>query len=306
MGNAKLDLLRYRNASGLIDVTCRFIKQNFWRHFKSLLIFVFPVILFGFLFIDFLETRPYSFSNGNTALLYSILKTFLLIFCSVVFIIMCTLSFKFVQLYIKFDSINFVSINNIWKESKANLGWMIGYSIFLGGYIFLFNVLFSAVFYFINSFILTLIFAPPILLLFVGSIIFYLHSILLKMEEQHLDFFKVLQKCFQLLKNNWWTTLGFITIFFILLGVMTVLAMFPALIIDVFHLIIESNSPLALWLQKIANITSVVLVFLLYSYIFIAIAISFYSLYAKLTGSNLKNQIDSIGKGLNYETTESI
>lgn len=263
MENAKLDLLRYRNASGLLDITYQFIKQNFTQHFKSLLIFVFPIIFFGILFVYFtysISTLTHSISHGNISIITNLLT---LVFIAFVIAIMCAISFKYVQLYVKSDSISNLTFKNIWKESKTHLKWIIGYSFFLVFYFFFMSVFIPGVLGFNQEVFnpIFLIIGIPTLLLFICSIIFYFYSIPLKMEETQLGYFKLYKKCFHLLKNNWLTTIGFMLIFNVLLGIFMVFALLPTIIADTFHLIIEINSTLDLLIKTLANVLSLILVF---------------------------------------------
>jgi len=320
MNNTKLDLCRNRDFGGLFSVTIDFIKQNFKQYLKTILIYVFPFMLLagfavGFIFQSVnlfdiestLQSNPgevpeinwFSFGAAcaGSALFYGI-----------ALVMMCAISFRYVQLYIKQDAVNHLSPKEIWNESKDNLGWLIGYSLIF--FLFFISSYFGiiALCAFIAEMIspwLLVVIIPLLLILFFYVIIVSIYIIPLKMEEPELSFFEVFSKCFKLVKGNWWKSFGFIFVFNMLLGIVSYVFIIP-MYIAIFGMALFQNNSIALFLTGLTTGVSYGLAILVSSFIYIAIAIIFYSLYDKLTGNSLKNQIDSIGSGLGYNSVESI
>lgn len=319
MNNTKLDLCRYRNFGGLFNVTVDFIKQNFIQYIKTILTYAFPFMLLagfamGFIFQyvnlfnvenwgnnpgDFPEISWFSFGAALTGTV---------LFYAIAIIMMCAIAFRYVQLYVQNDSINHLSSKEIWNESKDNLGWLIGYSIiFFMFFIFAyFGIIALCVFIAetISPWLLSIV-VPLLIILFFYTMIAFMYVIPLKMEEPELSFFEVLSKCFKLIKGNWWKSFGFILVFNILLGIISYVFLIP-MYIAIFSMTLFQNNAIALFLSGLTSGVSYGLAILVSSFIYIAIAVIFYCLYDKLTGVSLKNQIDSIGSGLGYDTVENI
>jgi len=319
MNNTKLDLCRYRDFGGLFSVTIDFIKQNFKQYLKTILIYVFPFMLLagfamGFIFqsvdlfnLENLQTNPGEMPEINWISLGTAI-TGSTIFYAVALIIMCAISFRYVQLYIERDEINQLSPKEIWNESKGNLGWLTGYSLlFILFFVLVYMGIIALIVFIIQvvSGWLLIIIIPVLFCLFIYVTISLMHLIPLKMEEPQLSIFEVFSKCFELIKGNWWKSFGFIFIFNMLLGIVSYVFLIP-MYVALFGMSLFQNNSIALFISGLTTGVSYGLAMLVSSFIYIAIAISFYSLYEKLTGSSLKDQIDSIGSGLGYDGVESI
>jgi len=319
MNNTKLDLCRYRDFGGLFSVTVDFIKQNFKQYLKTMLIYVFPFMLLagfamGFIFqsidifdLENLESNPDDLANINWfSFGAACLGTTL--FYGIALIMMCAISFRYVQLYVKNEAIEHLSPKEIWNESKGNMGWLIGYSlIFLMFFIFAYIGIIGLSVFISDTLSPWLLVAiiPLLIVLFFYVAIVSMNIIPLKMEEPQLSFFEVFGKCFELIKGNWWKSFGFIFVFNMLLGIVSYVFLIP-MYAAIFSVALFQGNTIAMFLTGLTTGVSYGLAILVSSFIYIAIAILFYSLYDKLTGVSLKNQIDSIGSGLGYDSVDSI
>lgn len=313
MNGSKLDLCQARDLSALFMLTTTFIKQNFRQYLKTLLIYAFPFMILSELVLilgDFSFSNTYGDQNlKSTFLLGSYVGTLCnIIFYITAYVISIAITCKFVQLYIKSDEITLLNSKNIWDKSKGNLKWITTYSLFM-----IFVLIFP-----IMAIGSLFIFAPTwesgfwlLFFTFFSALIFLYFYIVtsliipVKMEEKELSFSAVLYKSFILIKQNWWKSFGFIFISTILINII------PYLVSELLYSFIPVIVPfqektVVSFLVALAKGITNSLVFLVSSFFYIFISILFYSLYEKLNNSSLKNQIDSIGTGINYESVESI
>ncbi len=319
MNNAKLDLCRHRDFGGLFSVTIDFIKQNFKQYLKTMLMYVFPFMLLagfavGYIFqsvdvfdLESLESNPGDLANIDwisfgAAFLATVL------FYGIALIMMCAISFRYVQLYVERESITHLNPKEIWNESKGNMGWLIGYSLIFLFFFLVAYVGIAALVVFISQALspwLLLVIIPLLLILFFYVLFTSFYIMPLKMEEPQLGFFQVFGKCFELIKGNWWKSFGFIFVFNMLLGIVSYVFIIP-MYIAMFSMALFQGNSIAMFLTGLTSGVSYGLAILVSGFIYIAIAVLFYSLYDKLTGNSLKDQIDSIGSGMGYDTVKSI
>lgn len=315
MNDSKLELCQERDLRGLFTLTTAFIKQNFKLYLKTLLIYAFPFMLLTELV---LILRNFAFSNtyldidqNFESILWigSYVGTLgNMIFYVIAYVISLAITCRFVQLYIKSEEINLLSTKNIWDESKGKLKWVATYSLLM-----IFIVFFP---FMVISFSFT--FGPTLgidfwLLFstFFAVIIFlccYVATALIvpvKMEEKELSLSAALYKSFLLTKQSWWKSFRFILIS--TMFVMIIPILISELLFYVIYYIVpfQELTVVSFLVALVKGITNS-FVSLISSFFYIFISILFYSLHEKLNNSHLKNQIDSIGTNLNYDTTDGI
>jgi len=265
----------------------------------------------GFLFQSFdffaINNNPEEIPEFDNPIGLAIGGFAMFIFYMLAFIMMCTISVRYVQLYKERASIASLQPVDIWNESKSNIGWMTGYFLF---FIIAILVLYIGAILLcvgisqISGFLLI-----PIIPLLICGIMYLLIGCMfvipLKMEEQDLGIFEAVKKSLQVIKNNWWRSFGFVIVFNFLLSIVSYVFIIPLYAI-IFGMALVEQSVVSKFLSGVGVGVSYGLAMLTTSFMYIAISILFYSLYENHTGENLMEQIDSIGSGGDLNTVESI
>ncbi|MGV3540552.1 MAG: hypothetical protein ACO1OQ_12130 [Rufibacter sp.] len=115
------------------------------------------------------------------------------------------------------------------------------------------------------------------------------------MVREEVGFVDALERCFYLVKGNWWASFGFLIIVFIIQWVISFLASVPAIVIYVMNILKLPGAENSLLLVS-ATAFSTIISLLLYSIIITAIAFHYFSLVEIKDGIGLLEQVEKIGQ----------
>ncbi len=317
MTTEKLDLFQERNFGDQFNVTIAFLKQNFKLYAKTIFKYVFPLVLLSGFAIGFLmQSFDFLALNENPEEIPDVENIFRLVgSISVVtilyfigFIMMISIAHRYVQLYVQRDTLEGMTTTDLWNESKGNLGWITGYFFLL---MFGFLLVYLGM---IGICVLIGMFITPFLLigivpLFIWAFFYMLIPLMyvfpLKMEEPELGFSDIVRNCFKIAKNNWWKSFGVVIAFNFILSAISYVFLIP-MYITMFSLEFMEQTALTKFLSGLNVGISYGLTILTTSFIYIAISVLFYSLYDRVSGDKVREKIDSIGLGKDFDTIEGI
>lgn len=208
MNRNTVEVFKKREFSEFISTPITFIVQEFKLLAITFIVFVGPIILFNSIFLDYIGI-------GFTQDIFNILKgggpiqnyqgtgipVIIYIINILQTIVMYTVAAVYIKLYLQRGSGNF-ELADVWNEFILRIGHTI-LAMFLS---------------IIMMFLGFLVFFIPGLYL---SVVFYLFCTVIVFEE--LNFSNAFSRVFQIIKGNWWTTLGAFIILAILAGIINLI-----------------------------------------------------------------------------------
>lgn len=212
----KINLRQERDFGDKLNATFAFIKQNFKPLGKAILLYVTPVALLTGLFSGLYQSRmlktltgggayemetmgEYNFFNQVTSLNY-IIMLFFTFFC---YIVVALTVYSYMVAYM--DEEGEVTPAAVWHHLKNNLLQATYSSLAIGVVSFLSVFLFG-------------------LGLYLGVV---LSLFLIVMVREETGFIDTVERCFYLVKSNWWATFGLIIVAGIIQSVVAWLAALP-------------------------------------------------------------------------------
>lgn len=279
--NQKLKLFGTRDFSGNFDMTFSFIKQNYGKILKSLLIFI-PFMMIGVYFVPNTNSMFMSDLSGydNPLDIYGEIFTpgFLLYYLFTLVAILCVSIYTVAYMGIYSQSADgVVNSSDVWRKVKRTVLPLIGAGI-------LFGIVATI------GFMLCII--PGIIVyVYLG---FYIYAIVIE-EKGVID---ALQRSYDLVRDNFWLTLGyglvFLIVFYIASSILSALTLFSTL-----GAVLQIEFLTSDIFNYIANLISSVGTFLLYPFLYIAMGVLYFSHRNKLEGTDLESEIDNIGSSQN-------
>jgi hypothetical protein len=279
--STKTNLREERDFSEKLNATFKFIRNNFKPLSRAILFYVTPVALAAGICSGLYQARllqrtagdrPYStmgeynFFNQVTSLQY-----FLTAFLSFLGFVMLSLTvYSYMVAYM--DQDEEVQPADVWVHIKSNLlkvmystlaiGVICGLSMFLLG-----------------------------LGVYLGVV---LSVFVIVMVREETGFVESIERCFYLVKGNWWATCGLILVVGFIQGMMGLLASLPMGVISFLHILQVPGMESDL-LLIVANALSSVLGIFLYSIMAIALGFQYFNLVEKKDGTGLLEQVERIG-----------
>ncbi|WP_347159464.1 hypothetical protein [Pontibacter chitinilyticus] len=278
----KINLREERDFSEKLNATFRFIKLNFRPLLRVLLLYVTPVALTAGILSGLYQARlfrtlgsdkpystlgEYSFFNQVTSLHY--LLTLFFMFLG--YVLVCLTVYGFMVVYM--DEETPVQPAAVWAHVKQNLVQALYSSIAL------------AVVSFLGIFLLGLG-------LYLG-VVFSLFLIVMVREET--GFVETLERCFHLIKGNWWATFGLLLMVGLIQGVFTWLTALPVGVVTLMRMFQIPGAESDLLLVVASAISSVLGIYI-YSLSAIALAFQYFNLVEQKDGLGLLTQVDMIGR----------
>lgn len=272
-----------RDLGQTLNVTFGFIRQNFKLLLNCVLYFVLPFALLASIFISIYQTRLQQAASGDlyyrpwgeygffqTVTSFNYLVGIFLSFVSIV--VMSLAIYSSMVQYM--DNQGQVSIRQVWQDIKSHL----------------LTALYSSVGIFLLCAMgLVLLLVPGIYLVVVFSLFFMV------MMREELGFIETVERCFYLIKGNWWNTLGLILIIALVQGLISMVAYLPAgllLLLKAFEIPGADNN----LLQVIFNGFAAIISISLYVISIIAIGFHYFNLVEMKDGIGLIQQVELIGK----------
>ncbi|RDV14200.1 hypothetical protein DXT99_15520 [Pontibacter diazotrophicus] len=278
----KINLREERDFGDKLNATFYFIKTNFRPLLRALLLYVTPVALAAGIFSGLFQARTFQrmtgeatystfgdnvFMNQVTSLNYILSMIFTLLS---IFILSLTV-YSFMVVYQ--DEEGEVQPAAVWEHIKANLV----------------PVIYSGIAISVVTFLSIFFFGLGIYL----GIVLSLFIIVMVREE--LGFIETVERCFYLIKGNWWATFGFLLIVGIIQGLIGVLAALPLGAVTMLRAFEVPGMDSDI-LLVVVNASASVLSIFLYCIYAVAIGFQYYNLVEQKDGIGLMEQVDLIGR----------
>lgn len=282
----KIELRRMRDFSAKINATFEFVKQNLTPLAKGLVFIAGPFLLLQGLFAGLYQKQILSAGLSSDPFAIFSKEAFSWLGVSMVFSVfgyMCSLIVitEFMRLYELSEDPESIDLPEIWEGVKKNILQMIGVGILVA----------------IVLTIATVFFIIPGLYL---SIVLSLIVPIMIIEGK--SFGEAFSRCFILISEKWWSTLGLIIITSIIAGVMALVFTIPQYIFTFIigaHKVSGGNAEPALWEQAGLIISSMLYTFggsLLRSIVVIAVIFQYYNLVERKESKGLLSKVDSFGQ----------
>ncbi|WP_114783578.1 hypothetical protein [Botryobacter ruber] len=280
--NQKINLREERDFSSKLNATFHFIRANFRTLLKTLFMYVTPLALAAGISSGIYQARvlrglsgtnefetygQFSFFNQVTSVNYFFTAFFMLTSVYVLFLAV----YSFMVVYQ--DEEGEVNPAAVWLHMKEHL-----VKVIFGGVLI-------ALITFLSLFLLGLgLYLGVVLSLFV-----------VVMVREDLDFIETVERCFTLIKGNWWATFGLIIVAGFIQGVVTWLTALPLFAIGVMRGLQVPGMDNDLLLVVVQTISSVLGIYI-YAISAIAIGFQYFNLVEKKEGLGLLEQADLIGR----------
>ncbi|WP_266205974.1 hypothetical protein [Pontibacter kalidii] len=277
----KINLRQERDFGEKLNATFAFLKTNFKPLSKAMLLYVSPVALIGGIFSGMHQSRmfqqltgegPYStmgeytFFNQVTSLNY----LFSLFFTVMALVIVALTVYGYMVAYM--DEEGEVTPAAVWEHIKRNLIQAIYSSIAIG------------VVCFLSFFLLGLgIYLAVVLSLF-----------LVVMVREETGFIESIERCFYLIKGNWWATFGLIFIASIIQSMIAWLAAVPLGAVMMMRLLQVPGAESELLLVA-SNTIATMLTTFTYCISTLALGFQYFNLVEQKDGLGLMEQVELIG-----------
>lgn len=280
--NQKINLREERDFGEKLNATFTFIKQNFKPLSISILLYVSPVAILAGIFSGFYQSRllqqitgggpnsnvgEFTVFNQVTSLNYVIS----IFFTVMAYVIMSLTVYGYMAAYM--DEEGEVRPAAVWQHIKSNLVQATYSSIAIG------------VVCFLTFFLLGLgIYLAVVLSLF-----------LIVMVREETGFIETIERCFYLIKGNWWATLGLLMVAGLIQSMIGWLAAAPlgALMVLQSLQVVSSGEGLLLVLS---NTVATLLTNLTYCISVLAAGFQYFNLVEQKDGVGLLEQVDLIGR----------
>ncbi|AKD05089.1 hypothetical protein POKO110462_16075 [Pontibacter korlensis] len=277
----KINLREERDFGEKLNATFIFIKANFKPLSKAILLYVSPVAILAGIFSGLYQSRlfqqltgggpyntmgEYTFFNQVTSLNY-IITMFLTLMA---YVVVALTVYGFMVAYM--DEEGKVTPAAVWEHIKRNLVQATYASIALG------------IVCFLSVFLLGLgIYLSVVLSIF-----------LIVMVREETGFIDTIERCFYLIKGNWWATFGLIFVVSIVQGVLGWFATLPAGVIILLRVLQLPGANSELLLILTSTITTILTTYT-YCITMLALGFQYFNLVEQKDGIGLMEQVDQIG-----------
>jgi hypothetical protein len=282
MSNHLIEFREERDLGQKINVTFGFLRQNLKPLLRLLLVFVVPFALLAGIFSGIYQSRQlaemtgavrhdsfgaWSFANSINSLHY-----WVSIFFSLVGVVLLMLAVYSYMIRYQ-DQDGQVETAEVWEDIKSHF----------------ISLLYSSVGAIVLCILATLFLILPGVYVYVAL---SMYAIIMMREE--VGFLESLERCFYLIKGNWWASFGFVLVVLIIQGVIGFVASLPAIVVYVFRILHLPGGESDL-LLIIASSFTTILSLLLYVIYITACAFLYYDLVEKKEGVGLLEKVNQIG-----------
>lgn len=269
----KIKLFETRDFSGNFDTSLRFMRQNYGAILKAIL-YVVPIIIVALFFapdqsnMQFDDSDPmafyrelFSFGSLSYAFLLSIASFLIILFIT-----------AYMAEYANTDQVE-VDTSLVWKRVFRCILPVFAASI---------------LFYIIVAIGTVLCFIPGI----IAFIYLYFYMYVYVIEERGIV--DSLSRSYELVKGNWWFTLGYLFVFGVISTILSAVFSIPTLLVYVGQLLEISFLSSDVFIY-FASFIAVIGNIFIYPIIYIAGGILYFSYRNKLENVDMETEIDSIG-----------
>jgi len=283
----KINLREERDFGEKLNATFTFIKQNFKPLSKSILLYVSPVAILAGIFSGIYQSRLFqqisegSYSNAGEFAVFnqvtSLNQLISIFFAVMAYVVVALTIYGFMVVYM--DEEGEVRPAAVWEHIKRNIVQATYSTIVLG----------------VVCVLCVALFGLGIYLMVVLSLF------LIVMVREETGFVETIERCFYLIKGNWWATLGLMFVAGIIQTMIAWLAAVPlgALIILQNLQVVASENGLLLVLS---NTLATLLTTFTYCISVLAIGFQYFNLVEQKDGVGLMEQVELIGN-TNTNTT---
>ncbi len=274
---------RYFNQ--LMNTLFEFVKQEFKVLGKALILYAGPLVLIYSFFMGLAQSSIYSAPSqlaSGTLAAYAYMLSFqyliAIIFSILGNVMIMTTVYSYIVLYVEFGKDGFTA-DDLWDKIKSKFLGVLGTFLLLG-------------------LIMIAIAIPSIILLEVPLIWISVATCLTVFAyvNEDLSFGGAFSRSFNLIKNNWWKTFGLLIIVYLIAAFAGSIFLIPQMIvtfIQAFHAIKADGQSSSILLITFTTIGSFCAT-LLYSLIYVAIALLYYSLVEEKEKPSLMSKIQEI------------
>ncbi|WP_162054598.1 hypothetical protein [Pontibacter pamirensis] len=278
----KINLREERNFGDKLNATFYFIKTNFRPLLRVLLLYVTPVALAAGIFSGLFQARTFQRMTGEGA--YS---TFVgNIFMNQVTSLNYILSMFFTLLSIFILSLTVYSFMVVYQDEEGEVQTAAVWEHIKGNLV---PVVYSGVVISVVTFLSIFLFGLGIYL----GIVLSLFIMVMVREES--GFIETVERCFYLIKGNWWATFGFLLVVGIIQGLIGFLAALPLGAVTILHAFEVPGMDSDILLVVVNALASVLSIFL-YCIYAVAIGFQYYNLVEQKDGIGLIEQVNLIGR----------
>ncbi|WP_187264588.1 hypothetical protein [Pontibacter beigongshangensis] len=278
----KINFREERDFGQKLNATFHFIRSNFKALFRTVLLYVTPVALVSGILSGLYQARllkkigggygQESYAELSFFEQVNSLNYYAYLFFTLVSVLMLMLTVHSYMVVYQ-DEEGRVEPAAVWQHIKVNLV----------------KVIYSGV---------ALAFLTLLGLVLLGfgiylSIVFSLFVIIMVREE--LDFIPTVERCFYLMKGNWWATFGFLLMAGLIQSVIGWLPALPAMLIPTLRMFEVPGADSDVLLVFLNAFASVLTVFV-YAVSAVAIGFQYYNLVEKKDGIGYMEQADRIGR----------
>jgi hypothetical protein len=272
----KINFRQTRDMGDVITTTFTFIKKEFKPLFNALLKVSVPMIVVTGILNGLYQVVQRS--NPGSAEMVGVV--FLMLISAMVCVsAMVSTVYHYILIYMERGEGN-IEAGEVWNRAKKDVGMLVVTAIASG---------------FLIGFGSVLLFIPGIYLMVTLSLINNVRV------QERLGFTDAFKRCRELIKGEWWSTLGLLLVVYLIISVFSLIFAIPAGVVGIFEMLHTLNpeeyrgTPGGnITIMITATITAIG-TYLLYVPLFIAIALQYYNLVEKKEASGLLDRLQHIG-----------
>jgi hypothetical protein len=274
--DSKIEFRISRDFGELLMITFAFIRQNFTLFSKSIVYISGPIMILYMIHTAYFQMDIWDFNNlsrfDDSFILHFLLSVIISFFLTSVITLV---PIKFIQLYREKGARHF-SITEVWLATQRQIFMMLFTQLGLGVII-----LFAFIFLII----------PGIY----ASVVLSLVIIIRVLENK--NFSQAISRSVELIKENWWFTLGFLLVMYLIVGIMSLVFQIPVYIL-LFVTAFQSADPTAIvgesgFLFSLSMAWSALATFL-YAIFPVGLVFHYFNLVEKKEAKGLKERIEQI------------
>ncbi|GAB3818021.1 hypothetical protein [Pontibacter rugosus] len=278
----KINLREERDFGEKLNATFRFIRLNFKSLFKSLLLYAVPVALLSGIFSGLHQARLFrnlsgdngydSFGDYTIGQQITSVNYLVSAFLSVVSVLIVYLV-VYAYMVAYQDEEGEVQPSAVWDHLKNNLlkviysGFALGIVTFLSFFLLGFGI-------------------------YLGVVLSFFIMVMVREELSMID---TIERCFYLIKRNWWATFGLLIIVGFIQGVISWISALPwglVMILNATQVLNQGNS----FMMIISSTLATLVINLSYTISAVALGFQYYNLVEQKDGIGLMEQADLIGR----------
>ena len=286
----KIELRRTRDFGDKFNATFEFIRQNYKGFMPAILYISVPFIVVGMVitsyytnFTLYQDVGSYDTEGNFFGMMGNFFGYFLIGYAFIVggYLINASIVYNYMKLYSERENPTLISVGELWDHSKKDIA-----NIFVASLLVVIVASIGFVFLIIPG-------------IYLGITLSLIIPIMIFEKKSIGDAFS---RCFQLIKDKWWSTFGLIFVAGVIQGMMGFIFNIPEMILTVVFTLQRSTGDILvdppMW-QKGALIISACIKAvgsgLLMCISFIAVAFQYFNLVERREATGLMNQIEGFG-----------